>query len=312
MLQKFIQSRIDEARSLIVNESSLEFQKLERLARQIHYIFETGKKIAFVGNGGSAAEAMHMAAEFTGKCVIEHKPLPALCLNESQSALTAVANDFGVDFMFSRQVQAHLRRGDLLIAMSTSGKSKNILNALHVAKEMGVETILWMGDFDNEIDGVEIWKAPSTSTPRIQEIHLVWGHIVAEAVERLMQSTEHKPLPALCLNESQSALTAVANDFGVDFMFSRQVQAHLRRGDLLIAMSTSGKSKNILNALHVAKEMGVETILWMGDFDNEIDGVEIWKAPSTSTPRIQEIHLVWGHIVAEAVERLMQSTELSN
>ena len=148
------------------------------------------KKIAFVGNGGSAAEAMHMAAEFTGKCVLEHQPLPALCLNESQSALTAIANDFGVDFMFSRQVQAHLQQGDLLIALSTSGKSKNILNALNAAKEMGAQAILWMGDFDNETTGIEIWKVPSTSTPRIQEIHLVWGHIVAEAVEQLIQSTD--------------------------------------------------------------------------------------------------------------------------
>lgn len=186
MLEKFIQTRIDEARSLFSHEGSLQNTKLEALARQIHNIFESGHKIAFVGNGGSAAEAMHLAAEFTGKCVVEHKPLAALCLNESQSALTAIANDYGVDFMFSRQVEAQLRSGDLLIAMSTSGKSKNVLNAINSAKQIGVHTILWMGEFEIELTDVEIWKVPSTSTPRIQEIHLAWGHIVAEAVESLL------------------------------------------------------------------------------------------------------------------------------
>jgi D-sedoheptulose 7-phosphate isomerase len=193
VLEKFIQNRIDEARSVFSDESSLQFKKLEGLATQIHAVFESGKRVAFVGNGGSAAEAMHLAAEFTGKCVLEHKPLPALCLNESQSALTAIANDFGADFMFSRQVQAHLQHGDLLIAMSTSGKSKNILNALNAANEIGVRTILWMGEFDIDLTGIEIWKVHSTSTPRIQEIHLAWGHIVAEAVEQLMQPTELLP-----------------------------------------------------------------------------------------------------------------------
>jgi D-sedoheptulose 7-phosphate isomerase len=186
VLEKFIQSRIDDARSIYSNQSAFQNSKLEGLARQIHAVFGSGHKIAFVGNGGSAAEAMHLAAEFTGKCVIEHKPLPALCLNESQSALTAIANDYGADFMFSRQVEAHMRQGDLLIALSTSGRSKNVLNAIHTAKEIGAHVILWMGEFEINLDGVEIWKVPSTSTPRIQEVHLTWGHIAAEAVESLL------------------------------------------------------------------------------------------------------------------------------
>jgi D-sedoheptulose 7-phosphate isomerase len=87
--------------------------------------------------------------------------------------------------MFSRQVEAHLKAGDLLIALSTSGKSKNILNALKSARDLGVHSILWMGDFDIELKEVDVWKVPSTSTPRIQEMHLTWGHLVAEAVESL-------------------------------------------------------------------------------------------------------------------------------
>ena len=186
MLENFIQDRIDEARSLFSDENSLQSEKLLDLAKRIYTVFESGHKIAFVGNGGSAAEAMHLAAEFTGKCVVEHKPLPALCLNESQSALTAIANDYGIDFMFSRQVEAHLQSGDLLIALSTSGKSKNVLNAVHAAKEIGVYAYLWMGDFDLGLIDVNIWKVPSKSTPRIQEVHLTWGHIIAEAVETLL------------------------------------------------------------------------------------------------------------------------------
>ena len=185
MLNDFIQKRIDDARSVFMNEASLDVVRIEQLAKLIHTTFESGRKVAFVGNGGSAAEAMHLAAEFTGKCVIDHKPLPAICLNESQSALTAIGNDYGIEFMFSRQVEAHMIAGDLLIALSTSGKSKNILNAIESAGNLGVHCILWMGDFGIELEEVDVWKVPSTSTPRIQEMHLVWGHIVAEVVESL-------------------------------------------------------------------------------------------------------------------------------
>ena len=136
-----------------------------------------------MGNGGSAAEAMHLAAEFTGKCVIDHTPFPVMCLNESQSALTAIANDYGVEHMFSRQVEAHLREGDFLIALSTSGRSRNIINALEIAISNGVNSIIWMGDYDFDVFGIDAWKVPSTQTPRIQEIHLAWGHILCEVLE---------------------------------------------------------------------------------------------------------------------------------
>jgi D-sedoheptulose 7-phosphate isomerase len=182
-ISNLIHERVAAIREMHLHESSYEVERLEVLASKILGVFQSGGKIAFVGNGGSAAEAMHLAAEFTGKCVIQHKPLPALCLNESQSALTAIANDFGSEFMFSRQVEAHLVQGDLLIALSTSGKSSNILRALDSAIQKRVSPILWMGNFDVELDDIDVWKVPSTSTPRIQEIHLAWGHILAEAIE---------------------------------------------------------------------------------------------------------------------------------
>jgi D-sedoheptulose 7-phosphate isomerase len=176
-------SRIVAIRELSANDSTFDAEKIEALTAKILGVFTSGSRIAFVGNGGSAAEAMHLAAEFTGRCVVNHRPLPALCLNESQSALTAIANDFGVDEMFSRQVQAHLRQGDLLIALTTSGKSENIRRAVKSAREKNIDVVVWMGNFDHDFTDVDVWRVPSSSTPRIQEVHLMWGHILAELVE---------------------------------------------------------------------------------------------------------------------------------
>ena len=183
MIIEKLNDRIAAIRTLAANKDTFDTNKIENLVSTVLNKFTSGSKIAFVGNGGSAAEAMHLAAEFTGRCVIDHKPLPALCLNESQSALTAIANDFGVDEMFSRQVHAHLQRGDLLIALTTSGKSENIRRAIKSATDIGVDVVVWMGDFDVEFSGVEVWRVPSKSTPRIQEVHLMWGHVLAEIVE---------------------------------------------------------------------------------------------------------------------------------
>jgi D-sedoheptulose 7-phosphate isomerase len=180
-----IRNRIEYLIELTRDPNCFPEGKLETLARQVLETFERGGKIAFVGNGGSAAEAIHLAAEFTGKCVIPHDPVSALCLNESQSALTAIGNDYGFQHVFSRQVTAHLKNGDVLIALSTSGKSANIVEAIKCAHAIGVKSHLWMGDYEvGELTELaDIWKVPAKSTPRIQEIHLVWGHILAEVVE---------------------------------------------------------------------------------------------------------------------------------
>ena len=185
MVNEYAIGRIEETLALLTNKDTFPLVEMNNLAFKINQIFDQGGKIAFVGNGGSAAESMHIAAEFTGKCLIDHIPWPALCLNESQSALTAIANDYGVDQMFARMVRAHMRPGDLLIALSTSGKSKNIINALNQAHHMGVDSILWMGDFSKPEIKTNVWRVPSKSTPQIQEVHLIWGHLVAEMVEHL-------------------------------------------------------------------------------------------------------------------------------
>jgi D-sedoheptulose 7-phosphate isomerase len=183
-----IKIRANAAVSLLNNPDTFPITEILELTQLLFSHLVKGGRVAFVGNGGSAAEAIHLAAEFTGKCVNPHPPVSALCLNESQSAITAIANDFGIDEIFSRQVQAHLREGDFLIALSTSGKSPNILKALSTAKTIGVNCYLWTGDVDVRLTGIQIWKVPSVSTPRIQEVHLMWGHIIAETFELLWEA----------------------------------------------------------------------------------------------------------------------------
>jgi D-sedoheptulose 7-phosphate isomerase len=183
LIQESIDKKVAEVRAVWVNSDCFINENLERIVEKFFSTLSSGNRVAFIGNGGSASEATHLAAEFTGKCVIDHKPLPVMCLSESQSSITAIGNDYGFDYIFSRQVQAHLRKGDLLIALSTSGRSKNILEALRMAVKMNVETMLWMGDFEVNLPEVEVFKVPSNSTPRIQEVHLAWGHIVAEVLE---------------------------------------------------------------------------------------------------------------------------------
>jgi D-sedoheptulose 7-phosphate isomerase len=187
MLRDAVVERLEQAFDLFQVERKAHVDEIVQLAEKVYAKLNIGKCIAFVGNGGSAAEAIHLAAEFTGRCVIEHKPMRVMCLNESQSALTAIANDYGTEFMFSRLVEAHLSPGDVLIAMTTSGKSVNILRALEVANKLGVECYMWTGNISFELAGVKLMRVASNSTPRVQEIHLLWGHILAETVELMAQ-----------------------------------------------------------------------------------------------------------------------------
>jgi len=175
--------KIAEINELQNNISILDFSRIENLGNDVVSILKNDKKIAFLGNGGSAAESMHLATEFVSKCSKDHRPLNVICLNESQSAITAIANDYGFEYVFQRIVEAELKKGDMLIALSTSGKSANVLNAINTALEIGVKVKLWTGANNFEIESVDIWSCPIDSTPRVQEIHLIWGHLLAEYVE---------------------------------------------------------------------------------------------------------------------------------
>ena len=143
------------------------------------------KKLLICGNGGSAADAQHIASEFTGKYYLDRAPLNAEALHTDTSYLTAVANDYGFDHVYSRMVQAKASKGDILIAMSTSGNSENVVLALQKAKEIDVLTIGFGGDKGGKMKSdCDIFIAvPSNNTPRIQEMHLLIGHTICEIVE---------------------------------------------------------------------------------------------------------------------------------
>jgi D-sedoheptulose 7-phosphate isomerase len=184
-IAEIVLKRFNESRSLFQKNDSFPLSNLVSLSETLQSSLKSGKKIAFCGNGGSATEATHIAAEFVGKCVIEHEPLAAISLTDSIAILTAIANDYGVEEVYSRQVSALLNEGDILVSLSTSGKSLNVLKAIDRANALGVHTVLWMGDFENVSSAREVWKVPSKSTPRIQEVHLMWGHVLAQAIEEV-------------------------------------------------------------------------------------------------------------------------------
>ncbi|WP_338747767.1 D-sedoheptulose-7-phosphate isomerase [Janibacter alittae] len=149
----------------------------------------SGGALLVAGNGGSAAISSHIAAEFLGKCVVDRHPLPAISLAESHSSLTAIGNDYGFDQVFVRGVQAFGRPGDVLLAMSTSGTSPNIVAALAEARSRGLVTILMTGEKGAGLVDLadHLLVVPSRETPRIQEVHLLWAHAWCEAVDHAMQ-----------------------------------------------------------------------------------------------------------------------------
>ena len=145
----------------------------------------SGSKLMFAGNGGSAAEAQHFSAEMVGRFLKERRPLPSIALSTDTSALTAIGNDYGYEHVFSRQVEALGNEGDVLIAMSTSGRSPNVLLAIKSARDRGVITIALTGATARDMGEVAdiVLKVPSSHTPQIQEGHLVLGHLLCGMVE---------------------------------------------------------------------------------------------------------------------------------
>ena len=158
---------------------------LEKISQEILQAFKSGRKILLCGNGGSAADSQHIAAEFIGRFKRERRSLPAIALTTDSSILTAVGNDYHFDKIFSRQVEGLAEEGDVLIAISTSGNSKNILEAVRQARAMDVVTIGFTG-YDGGVlkDSVDIcFKAKSKKTPHIQEVHITALHAISEVVE---------------------------------------------------------------------------------------------------------------------------------
>jgi D-sedoheptulose 7-phosphate isomerase len=163
-------------------------ENLPRFLEAINLVsqaFERGNKLLLFGNGGSAADAQHIAAEFVNRYIIDRPPLPAIALTTDTSILTSISNDAAFQEIFSRQIKALGKDGDIVIGLSTSGNSPNVIKAFEVAKEMGIKTVALTGN-----DGGMLAKladvpliVSSSSTPRIQETHILVGHILCEMVE---------------------------------------------------------------------------------------------------------------------------------
>lgn len=154
-------------------------------AEQMTAKLKAGGKVIFCGNGGSAADAQHLAAELMGRFMMDRAPLAAMALNVNTSTITAIGNDFGYEDIFERQLRGIGRAGDVLVSLSTSGNSKNVIRAMAAAKELGILTIALVGEGGGrmgEIADIAI-RVPSRSTPRIQEMHIAVGHALCEWVE---------------------------------------------------------------------------------------------------------------------------------
>ena len=182
-IKKIIQSSI-ETKELILKDQDL-LNTIEQVVDMIVSAFKNGNRVYFCGNGGSAADAQHLAAEFSGRFYADRKALPAEALHCNTSYITAVANDYSYDVIYSRMIDGIGQAGDVLIGISTSGNSKNILNAFETAKAKKIITIGFTGSTGGKMKGISdhLINIPSDDTPRIQESHIMVGHIICQMVE---------------------------------------------------------------------------------------------------------------------------------
>jgi len=165
-----------------------------KVSELLVHAFQKGNKVLLFGNGGSAADAQHIAAEFVGRFAFDRPALPALALNVNTSCVTAIGNDYGFDLVFSRQLEALARSGDVAVGISTSGQSPNIIRAMSTARKIGLHTVGLTGSSEKGLkDAVEhCICVPSTETPRIQECHILIGHILSELVEQTIFHEESR------------------------------------------------------------------------------------------------------------------------
>ena len=178
-----IRESADVKEHLLNNSETIE--KIAKAADICTHAYLNGNKTMFAGNGGSAADAQHLAGEFVSKFYFDRPGLPSIALTTDTSILTAIGNDYGYDQLFARQVQAQGIKGDVFIGISTSGNSKNIIEALKVCKDKGVYSISLTGANPCKMDESDlVIKVPSTSTPRIQECQTLIGHIICCIVEK--------------------------------------------------------------------------------------------------------------------------------
>ncbi|MFW9942662.1 MAG: SIS domain-containing protein [Candidatus Thorarchaeota archaeon] len=179
--------------NLILDENTKVIKEIKKLSpiiadisKKIVNAYKNKKKVVLFGNGGSAADAQHIAAEFVGKFYKDRESLPSLAFHTNTSVLTATANDFGYDLVFERQVSSFVQEGDIAIGLSTSGNSPNVIKGLIKAKEKGAIAVGFTGQKPSRVEEISdiCLKIPSTDTPRIQEGHITVGHIICYLVEQ--------------------------------------------------------------------------------------------------------------------------------
>ncbi|MBS7567027.1 D-sedoheptulose 7-phosphate isomerase [Mucilaginibacter sp. Bleaf8] len=183
IIQSQVQASIQVKQALL--SSDILLQQVESAARMIITAYQNGRKTLLAGNGGSAADAQHISGEFVSRFNFDRPAIPSIALSTDTSILTGIGNDYGYERLFARQIEAHGNEGDVFIAISTSGNSPNILKALEICKARGVKSIGWTGESGGKMaDLCDICiKVPSGVTPRIQESHILIGHIICNLVE---------------------------------------------------------------------------------------------------------------------------------
>ena len=191
-----ILNELQKSQSLItaiINDNLLQ-ENIEEVVNRMIQCFENGNKVLFCGNGGSAADSQHLAAEFVARFNFDRPALNAIALTVDTSALTAIGNDYGYDYIFSRQVEALGVAGDILVGFSTSGRSKNVLAAFEVAKKQNITTIGMLGQDGRDIGNIAdiSLNMPSSETPKIQEGHIISGHIICALVEEKMFGDKYR------------------------------------------------------------------------------------------------------------------------
>ena len=179
--------RLKESRDLldtVISDSNF-VESLLALSVECTSKIEDGGKLVFFGNGGSAGDAQHLAAEFVGRYLVERKPIPAVALTTNSSVLTAISNDYDYSSVFSRQVEALVGKGDVAFGISTSGDSKNVVKGLEEARALGATTVSFSGNSGGKVSKISdyCFIVPSDSTPLIQQMHITIGHILCELIE---------------------------------------------------------------------------------------------------------------------------------
>ena len=184
-VKSYLLSSLDVTQKLVSDEKLI--KKIRDIAELLVQMYSRGNKLLIAGNGGSAGDAQHIAAEFVSRFYFDRPGLPAIALSTDTSILTAIGNDYGFKKIFARQVQAQGKAGDIFIGISTSGNSENIISAINEAKSLGITTIALCGTKGAISDMADhVLSVPSSSTPHIQECHIVISHVICGLVENIM------------------------------------------------------------------------------------------------------------------------------